>query len=298
MTYTELKKKFKECEKNWEENLKEESYQEISWAWPHKTSAQKEGMRLMVDYFSCNLYDSLEFDLEEQELEYDDKLFYCISIDEKIQLVQKRLEELKDFFFANKSNFHILPSSFPEGICHTRFPHMVFNKLPEDIQNKIIDLAPKDQRDWFVTVEILIYEFHNVVFTVIEFLYLKSLFQDLQIEKRNQKDFKIPPPKQENEYPEIFQNVYSYNLINYIIEDQQKKGVNMGPAFLTKLFIYFKDERFIFKKVKSVSYRRFLEKKHDIELKKLDERAVPDTLDIHTFDELKKFFKLSNNTES
>ncbi|WP_029038786.1 hypothetical protein [Salinimicrobium xinjiangense] len=296
MTYTGLRKKFEECTEDWNKNIKEESYKELTRTWSLKSPAQKEGMRLMIDYLSENFYNNLDYILEEQRMEYDDRLFYCISTEEKIDLVQERLLQLKALFTAKGMFLNLLPSSFPENSCYSRFPHMVFNSLPTDVQDQVIKLSPKNQEDWIIQMERLMSDFHEYEFAIVEFLYLKSLFQDLQIEKGKLSDMRQEKPLLKNEYPEIFLNEYAYHLFNHIVQDQKKKEANLGPALLTKLFDFFKDEDFIYKKVKPMPYLKFLKNKHNIDIKKLDKRVAADSDDIDLFKKLKKSFTFKPNS--
>lgn len=297
MTYNELATKFQECQRKWEEKYKRESYKAIVIGWRSKTPAEREGMRLMTEYLSYMIFDHLVSNLDDHKMNWENKFFFCYNVDEKIQLVEERILELRDFFKNYSGRPPIRPNLFIENILFPRFSQMTFNRLSDATKNKIIDFRKNRSHDnWFYpTMEReLMVEFHEFQQDIIEFLYLKTLYTELEEEKRNQK---FPREKklssQLGEYPEIFKSSDSFHLFNHIINDQKQKGNKIGPAFLTKIFNYFKDENLIYKNVKPKNYIKFLKTIHSIKIIKLDERTAPDTLDIDLFERLKKYFESS-----
>ncbi len=299
MTFPELRKQFEDVEEDWENRLKAESYKDIEFAWQSKTELHREGMKWMIEYLNAQIFEHLVFELDGKKLEWDEKIFYLFTKEEKLDLIRIRVKELITYF-DQQDERGLNPAFYLEHICSPRFPHRLFTDLPEISREKIMEKA-KDKHDYdegevYSIVFDEMHEFNRLNDEIIEFKYLKTLFEKIQSEGNAEKknDRGTSSSKVKNEYPEIFTSINSNLLFNYMLQEWKRKE-KIGPAIVTKLLEYFKDENKIYKEVKLSHYKNFLEKEHQITLKKLDDRAAPLVHERQIFKNIEENFQIDFN---
>ncbi len=305
MTYRDLYRAFEECERNWKENVKTKSYEEFSTTWSRRSTEQKIGMRLMTDYLDYILYDDLKNTLESHLFQWADKLFYCISTDEKIQIVEERLLYLREFL---KKKAHVAspsPSSYLFSISYCRHPQIVFNRLPEKIKNRIIEIGKKklDIGESSMLIDDEMTEFHEYNEAIVEFLYLKTLFPELQMKsissKKGDSPFDIKFLKNhivegsENSpvkkfYMLVFSNPKSQEFFVFCIKNYEEKDVT--KTLLSKYFEFFKNDDFILEAVKHKNYLEFVREELQIPMTRVEPYSSKDISERQEYESMKTSF--------
>jgi len=296
MTFLELRTQFGNVEEDWINRLKALSYEELEYAWTNKTELHRKGMAWMTEYLDIQVYEHLVYTLDEKKMDWEDRLFYLITNEEKLDILLIRVEELKTYFEQNQ-NINLDPAFYLSYISSPRFPHMLFNDLPATSQERIMEKAKNDleEPDIYSVVVHEMDDFNELNSSIIEFMYLKILIKEFTFSGKSQKNLDLTGSSKivENEYPEIFTSINSYLLFNYTLRDWKKKE-KIGPAIVTKLLQYFKDEDRIFQEVKPAHYKNFLKKEHQYTLRKLDDRTAPNDYEIRIFENIEKNFKLKS----
>ncbi|WZL88274.1 hypothetical protein VS868_11775 [Salinimicrobium sp. 3283s] len=305
MTYRELYKAFEDCERNWKENVKAKSYEEFSTTWSRRSTEQKLGMRLMTDYLDYILYDSLTSKLESYLFQWADKLFYCISSDEKIQTVEERLLFLREFLQKKTLLASPSPSSYLFSISYSRHPQIVFNGLPEKIKDKIIEIGKMelDIAESSMLIDDEMVEFNEYNEAIIEFLYLKTLFSELQIKgissKKEDSAFDIKFLKNhvvegsENSpvkkfYLLVFSNPEAQEFFIFCIKNYEERDIT--KTLLSKYFEFFKNDDFILEAVKLKNYLEFVREEINIPMTRIEPYSSKDISERQEYESMKKSF--------
>jgi hypothetical protein len=294
MTFLELRTQFKNVEEDWDNRLKALNYEDLEHVWNSKTELHRKGMAWMTEFVGIHIFQHLVYTLDMKVMDWQDKLFYLVTNEERLDLIKMRVEELKTYFEQNQ-NKSLDPAFYLDTICGVRFPHFVFNDLPEPSQKRIMEKTKNDFNELEISRFVYgeMYEFAELNASIIEFMYIKTLVEEFTFSGNAQKtlDRTVSSNISKNEYPEIFPTINSYLLFNYTLREWKEKG-KIGPAIVTKLLEYFKDENRIFQEVKPAHYKNFLKKEHQYTLRKLDDRTAPNDHEISIFKNIEKNFKL------
>lgn len=291
MTFLELRAQFEKVEEDWESRLKALSYEELEYAWLSKPALHRKGMAWMIEYLNVQIFEHLVYALDVHKMKWEEKLFYLATNNEKLELINMRIEELKTYF-KKTNNRNLNPAFYLDYISGARFPHFVFNELPNTTQEKIMEKAKNDlaESDIYFFVYDEMPEFNELNASIIEFMHIKTLVNEFSTDSLEQKfnqSGSLAIVK--NPYPEIFTEINAYLLVDYTIQEYRKKE-KIGPALVTKLLGYFKDEDKIFEEVKFLDYKNFLKKEYDFKLIKLDDRTAPSDHEIRVFKNIEKNF--------
>jgi hypothetical protein len=298
MTFSELQIEFKNIQTYFQENLYNEIYIKIEEKNKVTSSRNTEAMMWITKYLERQIYKRLNFKLTDLDLEWKEVFFYGLTSEEKLDRIKVRVEELKTFFQQNKNNI-LQPSRFLETISDPQFPIDLYENLSNSTKKEIIaeiydnDDEFSDTPNIFLYLKDVISDFGLLSDNIIEFMYLKVLVEEIQptaIDKRKIDSTKFSITEI-NDYPEIFTSIDAYNLFNYTVGGL-KKNEEIGPALATKLLEYFKDEKKILKNVRKGHYINFLNKKHHLLFKKLDDRTAPNDHDLEVFNNIKENFEL------
>ncbi|GGD99584.1 hypothetical protein [Planktosalinus lacus] len=309
MTFIELRKQFEDVKNDWENRLKARQFERMFDSSKDTTGYQPEAEIWVTIYMDFHIYVRLVYNLEKVEREWQEKLFYLLTDEEKINMIKIRVEELKIYFKQNPSEI-LNPAFYLENLSAIGLPGFLFLTLNDSTKEKIWkeikknDFKENDYKefDYFDEMRIssfvskLLVDFNLLNTNIIEFIYLKVLIEEI-ISKtyRPTKYYHTESSDiEKNEYPEIFNFINSLNLFNYTILELNKKE-NIGPALANKLLEYFKDENKIIKKAKKTHFINFLREEHQLLFSKLDDRAVANEHDIQIFKNIEENFKIESS---
>ena len=199
---------------------------------------------------------------------------------------------MSDSYKQNRFSGVLTPENFFDDIINPKFPYRAYLTIYSEVEEKIKETTEKEDEDYdsiyFPSTE----EIFNLVKILMELKLLQAIHLKINsvVEKNLQKEITAPNVN-ENKYPEIFTTINAYLLFNYTLREWKEKG-KIGPAIVTKLLEYFKDENRIFQEVKPAHYKNFLKKEHQYTLRKLDDRTAPNDHEISIFKNIEKNFKL------
>jgi hypothetical protein len=306
MTFLELRAQFKNVEEDWINRLKALNYENLEDAWNSKTELHRKGMAWMIEFLGIHIFQHLVYTLDMKEMDWQDKLFYLITNEDKLDLIKIRVEELKTYFEQSKKN-SLDPAFYLDNICGVGFPHLVFNNLPEPSQRRIMEKTKNDFNELEISRFVYgeIYEFAELNASIIEFMYIKTLVDKFTFGGNAQKNLdrtessnisKNEYPKFfKNEYAKVFRNGYATELFNFLLTEEDKP---IGPSWAGKYFLLFKEEKLIKPKAKPVNFLTYLNKNIPKKIQILDNRTgYKEDVEVDFFKEVEKKFQILNDVK-
>lgn len=227
---------------------------------------------LMERYHSDSYFTSLHRTREYYNL-LTQRLDFKITENSKIEMLERELESLEKQFLENPYYDILTPINYFNEIrsydffiklwTRHKFENLsLFKEFKENFNSKSYDIEDLMEKD---VGKGSFKEFFEVLkrFTVVN-IHLRQLKKvDMYVE-----DISLALKK--NQYPRIFKHGYAFELFNYLVAVESN---DIGPAWATKFFLLFQDEKLIKVKTRPSDFEVFLRKEHNIEIKKWDDRT-------------------------
>jgi len=288
--FSDLEKKLEQCKVHWYKSRKKRSLKLIEHLEKQIVRPYTGGLQFL-DFLGSEFYENLSYFLEEVADEISAYLQFSADDTGRIKKIEDKILKLSDSYQQNRFSGVLTPENFFNDLINPYFPYSTYILIYTEVEEKIKDATEKEDLDYDYIYFPATEEILSLTKILMELKLLQAIH--LKIKSEGEKNLIkeiIVPNVVVNKYPEIFTSINAYLLFNYTLTERKSKE-KIGPALVTKLLAYFKDEDRIFEEVKPSDYKNFLKKEHQYTLKKFDDRTAPNNREIKNYANIEEIFK-------
>ena len=285
--YSTLEKELLQCRNQWFQESKKRSL-ELIHHFEKQVGKPYTGGQQFLNFINDDFFENLGFFVEETAELVSEYLSFSANDEKRIQIIDKRIQELQKKYQQNKFSGMLSPDSFFNDLINPKFPSSIYVRIYPDVEEEI----KKNSENGDSSFEYIYFDATEEIFSLVKLLIELKLLQEVYKEispdqEQHPKTEALTPNFKENTYPKVFKNGYGYELFRYLVQHDDE---NIRPAWAEKYFDLFKVEKLIKANTKKISFVRFLKEEYQVKFSEIDFRTTYNNEEVAFLKDIEKNF--------